>query len=100
MVVGGGDWGFIYFVANTHTEFDPKRMEGGRRHSENVSALSAGAYTTTWLMVTWLHRSTCCCVQARFLGMEKNTLFFVMIYSALFNNVYKALNLFLNKYVA
>jgi hypothetical protein len=44
---------------------------------------------------------TCCCVQARFLGMEtKNTLFLVMLYSTLINNVFKALTLFLYKYVA
>jgi hypothetical protein len=37
--------------------------------------------------------STCCCVKARVLGMAKNTLSFVMVwYSALFNNVFKALN--------
>ncbi len=29
----------------------PKRMDGERGNSENVSALSAGAYTTTWLMM-------------------------------------------------
>jgi hypothetical protein len=40
-------------------------------------------------------------VLARFLGMETtNTLSRVIVYSALFNNVFKALNLFLNKYVA
>jgi hypothetical protein len=44
--------------------------------------------------------STCCYVQARFLGMKKNTLSLGMVYSALFNKVFKALHLFLNKYVA
>jgi hypothetical protein len=45
--------------------------------------------------------STCFCVQTRFLGMEtRNTLSLGMVYSASFNNVLKALNLFLNKYVA
>jgi hypothetical protein len=37
--------------------------------------------------------STCCCVQAKF----KDTLSRVMLYSALFNNELKALNLLLNK---
>jgi hypothetical protein len=31
---------------------------------------------------------------------NKNTLSFVMVNSALFNNVFKALNLFLNSYIA
>ncbi len=45
--------------------------------------------------------STFCCVQARFLGIEtKNTLSLGMVYSAPFNNIFKALNLILNKYVA
>jgi hypothetical protein len=35
-----------------------------------------------------------------FIYRNKNTLSFVMVYSALFNNVFKALSLFLNKYVA
>jgi hypothetical protein len=44
--------------------------------------------------------STCCCVQARFLGMETKELFFLLRYnSALFNNVFIALHIILNKYV-
>jgi hypothetical protein len=44
--------------------------------------------------------STCCCVQARFLGMETKELFFLLRYnSALFNNVFIALHLILNKSV-
>jgi hypothetical protein len=44
--------------------------------------------------------STSCCVQARFRHWNKNTFSLVMVYSAQFNNVFKALNLFLYKYVA
>ncbi len=44
--------------------------------------------------------STCCCVQARFLGLEKNTLCLVMVYAILFNNVFIAFSSFKNKYVA
>ncbi len=73
----------------------PQRREGEMGNSENVSALSARAYTTTWLVMVTYVESTCCYVLARFQG--KNTLFFVMVYSALFNHVFKALNLFLNK---
>ncbi len=44
--------------------------------------------------------STCCCVQARFLGMETKILFLLLRYnSALFDNVFIALHLILNKYV-
>jgi hypothetical protein len=38
--------------------------------------------------------STCCCVQARFLGMETKILFLLLL-----NNVFIALHLILNKYV-
>jgi hypothetical protein len=69
-----------------------QNREGKSRDSENFSALSAGAYTTTG---EGYIESTCCCVQARFLGMEnKKTLFLVKVYSVLFHNVCKALNLF------
>ncbi len=46
--------------------------------------------------------STCCCVLSKIFrhGNKNNTLFLVMVYSALFNTVFKVLNLFLNKYVA
>jgi hypothetical protein len=30
---------------------NPKKMDGERGNSENVSALSAGAYTTIWLVM-------------------------------------------------
>jgi hypothetical protein len=43
--------------------------------------------------------ATCCYVQERFLGMETK-IFFSLLYSALFGNIFKALNIFLNKYVA
>jgi len=36
----------------------PQRREGERRDSENVCALSAGAYTTTWLMMVMLGMET------------------------------------------
>ncbi len=46
-------------------------------------------------LLTLVTQSTCCCVQAIFLGLEnKNTLFLVMVNSALFNDAFKALNLF------
>jgi hypothetical protein len=40
------------------------------------------------------------CLSKIFRHGNKNTLSLVMLYSALFNNVIQALNLFLNKYVA
>ncbi len=66
---------------------DPKRKEAERGNSENVFALSAGAHTTTWLMMV-VHLLLC--PKARFLGMETKILYsllVVMVYSALFNNV-------------
>jgi hypothetical protein len=55
-------------------------MEGERGHSKNVFTLSAGAYTTTWLMVVTYVVATCCCVSARFLGMKTKILFSLLWY--------------------
>jgi hypothetical protein len=45
--------------------------------------------------------STCCCVQARFLGLEiKIPVLFSLLCYIQHYLVFKALNLFLNKYVA
>ncbi len=53
--------------------------KGQRRYRWSVSSLSAGAYTKTVLvMVTLIHR--CCCVHARFLGMETKILFPLLWY--------------------
>jgi hypothetical protein len=40
-------------------------MEGERGNSKNVSALSAGAYTTTWLVMVALH------MHSRAVGVSK-----------------------------
>ncbi len=37
--------------SDSYTRNNLRGMEGERGNSENVSALSAGAYTTTWLMM-------------------------------------------------
>ncbi len=65
-------------------------------------ALSAGAHTTTCACdCDGYNEYTFFFVKARFLRHgNKNTLSLVMVYSALFNNVFEALNLFLNKYLA
>ncbi len=81
-----------------YTVLPYKRVKGERGNSENVSVVSAGAYTTTWLMVWWLHRvRLLLCPSNIFRHGNKNTLFLVMIYSAQFNHEYKASNLFLGK---
>ncbi len=65
----------------------------------SFSAFSAGAYTTT-CDCDGYNEYTFFFVKARFLRHgNKNTLSLVVVYSALFNNVFKALN-FLNKYLA
>jgi hypothetical protein len=45
----------------------PERRKGKRQDSQNVSALSAGAYITTLLVRVTLS-PPCCCVQARVLS--------------------------------
>ncbi len=64
-----------------------------------VSALSAGENTTTFLvMVT---KGTPLLLRpSKFLDKETKIIFLVMEYSVLFDNVFEALNLFINKYVA
>jgi hypothetical protein len=66
----------------------PQSREGERRDSENFSALSAGAYTTTWLV------SSPVAVSKIVRHGNKKTIFLVMVYSALFDNVCKEINLF------
>ncbi len=66
---------------------------GQRRDSENFSAFSAGAYTTTQL-VRVTQSSPVAVSKQDFQAWKQKTLFLVMEYSALFYNVCKALNLF------
>jgi hypothetical protein len=47
-------YGFLYFLFNFIVLLGPKRRKGERGNSENVSALSAAAYTTTWLVMVTL----------------------------------------------
>jgi hypothetical protein len=62
--------------------------------------LSAGAYTTTWLVTgTYSRIHLLMCPSKIFRHGNKNTLSLVLVHSALFNNVCKAFILFLNKYV-
>ncbi len=63
-----------------------------------VSALSAEAYTTTWLVMVTYSPPVAVSKQS-FRHGNKNTLFSYLVYSALFNNLFKAFNLFLNKYI-
>jgi hypothetical protein len=57
-------------------------------------------YGTPQLGSWWLHGAHLfLCPRKIFRHGNKNPLLFVMVYSALFYNVFKALNLFLNKYL-
>jgi hypothetical protein len=77
----------------------PQRRQGERRNRRSFSTLSAGVYTTTWLLMVTLSPPAAVS-KHEFIYRNKNTLSFVMVYSALFNNVFKALSLFFNKYLA
>ncbi len=62
--------------------------------------LSAEAYTTALLIIVTLNLPLLRCPRKIFRHANKNTLSLVMVYLALFNNIFKALNLFLNRYLA
>jgi hypothetical protein len=70
-------------------------MEGDSGNSENVFCpLSWSVHHN--LAHDGFIEFTCCCVQAKFLGMKTKILFSLyMVHSALFYNLFKALNLFL-----
>ncbi len=59
--------------------------------------LSAEAYTTTLLMMVTLSPPLLLCPSKIFRHANKNTRSLVMVYLALFNNIFQALNFFLNK---
>ena len=74
------------FNAKCLTE-EPQRRKGERGNSERLSALLAGAYTTTFLVDGNSEYATCCCVQAKLLNKDTKKSVFDMDYSALFNIV-------------
>ncbi len=76
----------------------PKNMEGERGNTENFCSLSAGAYTTTFLVMVTLYVTVAVPKQDFQTRKQKNS-FLVIVYSALFNTVIEALNLVFEKYL-
>ncbi len=68
--------------------FSTERMEGERENIENVSALSAGVYTTTWLMMVTLSLPVVC-ISKIFRHGNKNTPLLVVVHSPLFNGTWQ-----------
>ncbi len=85
------------------TEFTPSSIQARSqwRKRGSFSALSAGAYPTTLLIMVTLS-SPCFCVQERFLGMEIKYSFpcYGILRAIRWCTVLNALHLLLNKYVA
>jgi hypothetical protein len=54
---------------------NPQRRKGERGNSGSLSALLAGAYTTTFLVDGNSEYATCCCVQARFSDKDTKKFF-------------------------
>jgi hypothetical protein len=76
------------------------RGDKGRGETEGVS-LPFQLERTPQLGSWWLHWvHLLLCPSKIFWYGNKNTLSLVLVFSVIFNNVFKALNLFLNKYVA
>ncbi len=76
-------------------------VQGGKRRGETVRmSLPSQLERTPQFGSWWLHRVHLLLYLIKiFRQGNKNTLFLVMVYSVLFN-IFKAMNLFLNKYVA
>jgi hypothetical protein len=90
------EWQLQYtLTTNEKLTPEPQRRDGERGNSENVSALSAGENTKTLLvMVTYrIHLLVCPSKIFRHENKNMHTLFLFMVCSALFNYVFKALNL-------
>ncbi len=66
----------------------PQRRQGERRNRSSFPTFSAGVYTPTWLVMVTLSLPAAVS-KHEFSYRNKNTLSFVMVYSALFHNVLK-----------
>ncbi len=81
---------------------DKASHRGGKGRGETARmSLPSQLECIPQLCLWWLYRvHMLLCPSKNFRRRNKNTLFIVIVYSALFNNVFTALNLFLNKYIA
>jgi hypothetical protein len=70
-----------------------KRRQGKRGNSESRSALLAGEYTTTFLMMVTLSMPLLLCPSNIFRQRNKKFFSCYDVFSAFYNNVFEALNL-------
>jgi hypothetical protein len=80
-------------VALSNRSTEQTRVE--EKQKEFLCLLSWSVHNTIWLVMVTLSPPV-----AVPKAWYKNTLSLVMVYSPLFNDVFKALNLFLNKYAS